>query len=459
LKEASISEAASERARILSDAEKERATESSALHRVILSGEEATKEIVEIIQIVFENVANAAHHTIHTKDGIRQFIFFLLASSLFVFSLVSVREMTMLCFAVLQKLSMTPRIVREYGNLHKFRTKALSIDDATKDIILEPLLEARVKTICMANTKARKRAAPLRNVLLHGPSGTGKSLVAKSIGKATQGLPYALLSGADLAPLGRRGPYELKRLLSWATKHGAVVIIDEAESALGSRLRNTSGRENESQGTFGAIDGGGGESDGATGFARDTLNVLLSMTGGTSGDFMLILTTSNPDYLDEAVINRMDETIRLPLPKEKERKRLLENMFYKTFRFTQSDWKSKLLWFILGRSKLKRGVIPVDPHFEPQKAIENLANDVMTEGCSGRELEKILLAVASAVYASDHCILNEQIWGLVTDSLCEEMKAKWNLLEENRRTTNRDYVRYVMKELNENQNSALAPGW
>ena len=43
---------------------------------------------------------------------------------------------------------------------------------------------------------------------------------------------------------------------------------------------------------------------------------------------MLILTTSNPSELDEAV-DRMDKIIHLPLPSAKERRVLLRNQLFR----------------------------------------------------------------------------------------------------------------------------------
>ena len=43
-----------------------------------------------------------------------------------------------------------------------------------------------------------------RNILMHGPPGTGKTLFAKKLAKHS-GLDYAILTGGDVAPMGRDG--------------------------------------------------------------------------------------------------------------------------------------------------------------------------------------------------------------------------------------------------------------
>ncbi|GMH51138.1 hypothetical protein TrRE_jg11883, partial [Triparma retinervis] len=233
LKEASLGEAERARARILSEAEIERETESASIQRIRVIGEEATKATIEIIKVAFMNVADAIEYTFKTSQ---------------------------------------------------------------EDV------EERMNRICSGVALARARGAPLRHVLIYGKPGTGKSAVAKAMGKGILGLPYALMSGSDLAPLGKHGPDELRKLLTWAQgqKRGALLIIDEAEAALGRRLRASGGMGSES------ASGQDSTSEGE-GHARDALNVLLSMTGSASCELMLVLTTSNPKALDEAVLDRMDE--------------------------------------------------------------------------------------------------------------------------------------------------------
>ena len=43
-----------------------------------------------------------------------------------------------------------------------------------------------------------------RNILMHGPPGTGKTLFAKKLAQHS-GLDYAIMTGGDVAPMGRDG--------------------------------------------------------------------------------------------------------------------------------------------------------------------------------------------------------------------------------------------------------------
>lgn len=380
-------------------------------------GEAATKEVIEIIQIVFQNLAQGFIHICYTKHGRSQFLLFALAAALLAFSLVLSKELVSLFLSTLQIMARTPNIVREYGNLtYMSRRRSLKAAASYKPI-LPPGIERRLENICKANIKAYKRGAPMRHLLLSGKSGTGKSLVATTMARFMINLPYAVMSGADIAPLGRLGPLELRRLLTWANNRpkGAVIIIDEAESALGSRIRERSRSGIEPGFIAGDKNDVNGESDGI-GYARDSLNVLLSLTGCTDTKFMLIITTSHPEKLDEAILDRMDDMIELPLPMEEERLRLLRVEFNK--RFTSSSNLHPSC------SKRSVGQISYEANFDPEKELELLSSNEMTYNFSGREIKKVLQAVASSVYSRETSMLNKDDWDEITQDICKSLAAK-----------------------------------
>lgn len=83
-----------------------------------------------------------------------------------------------------------------------------------------------------------------------------------------------------------------------------------------------------------------------------------------------------------------------------------------------------LHWLPLSRNK---NVLPIDKHADENELIERLAEDKMTDGCSGRELGKILHGVSSAVNGTDECILTEKIWSEATETICNQMAVKRSL--------------------------------
>lgn len=213
--------------------------------------------------------------------------------------------------------------------------------------------------------------------------------------------------------LGSQGPAELRRLLIWASKkrNGGIIIIDQAEAALGSRAKVQPDKLGDSKMT-----GNGGK------YSRDCLNVLLSMTG-TFGNIMLILTTSNPSELDEAVLDRMDEIIYLPLPSALERSILLRNKFFHQFKqLNEVDVETERFPRRLTNVCMSLTKAPFVPNFDAESCVFDLA--VKTRGLSGRELEKVIQGVMFKTYASVSGILDIELWRKETDALLKAVAAK-----------------------------------
>ena len=421
IKEKAASEIAKAKAQILFENDLERDHEMVSLKRIQLLGAEMRKEIVQLVEAVFQQIYGGIHHIMQTNKGKQQFLLILIVSGLVTFAVILTKEIITMVFSFLQRAMTTPQLVREYGNLPLQKNLVkLTLED---DIILPTNTLRRIAEICAANYMACKRGAPLRNILLYGKPGTGKTTTAKAIANAAGGIPYAIMSGADLAPLRRHGPFELRKLLTWAKshQHGGIVIIDEAESALSSRLRSHAQQVHNNN-----ISDDCKTTNDSNGFSRDALNVLLSMTGGTSGP-MLILTTCYPEALDEAVLDRMDEVICLPIPSEQERYRIIQKEFHKRFGVENRKHHSfnKIMRLLPQRTDVR--TIAINSTFKTKHQIERLARYDMTGGCSGREISKILRAVSNGVYASEKCTLIQKIWETVTGQMCRSMRIKRDL--------------------------------
>eukprot|EP00947_MAST-08B_sp_MAST-8B-sp1_P003712 g3712.t1 len=174
-------------------------------------------------------------------------------------------------------------------------------------VILEQSVRDRVARLMVATRNARANRAPLRNALFFGPPGTGKTLVAQRLARAC-GLDFAIMSGGDVAPLGRHAVTELHRLFAWAksTRKGLLLFIDEADAFLASRKRESMSED-----------------------LRNALNALLFHTSEQSFKFMLVMATNRPEDLDEAIVDRVDETLLFDLPGLPERTQLVQLYFTK----------------------------------------------------------------------------------------------------------------------------------
>jgi ATPase family AAA domain-containing protein 3A/B len=142
-----------------------------------------------------------------------------------------------------------------------------------KGVILDKKLEDQLREISYAVLNRKKHYAPAKNMLFYGPPGTGKTLFAKKLAMES-GLEYAVMVGADIAPLGNMAVQELNKLFDWAEKqpNGMVLFIDEADAFLRSR-----------------------KGDDISEYMRHTINSFLYRTGTPSEKVVLILATNNPD--------------------------------------------------------------------------------------------------------------------------------------------------------------------
>ena len=145
------------------------------------------------------------------------------------------------------------------------------------DVVLESSLSTRVSQLAIATANTRRNAAPFRNVMLHGPPGTGKTMAAKRLARHS-GLDYALMTGGDVAPLGAAAVTKIHELFDWAStsRRGLLLFIDEADAFLAKR------------------GGGVAASETAPG-VRAALNALLYRTGELSRDVVLVVIRRRAD--------------------------------------------------------------------------------------------------------------------------------------------------------------------
>ena len=177
--------------------------------------------------------------------------------------------------------------------------------DALKGVILEPSLEERLRDIAIATKNTRKNRGLYRNILFYGPPGTGKTLFAKKLAEHS-GMDYAIMSGGDVAPLGRDGVTAIHKLFNWAitSRRGLLLFVDEADAFLRKRASEHLSED-----------------------LRSTLNAFLYRTGEQSNKFMLVLASNTPEQFDWAINDRLDELIAFSLPTYSELERLVRLNF------------------------------------------------------------------------------------------------------------------------------------
>ncbi|PIA46037.1 hypothetical protein AQUCO_01600361v1 [Aquilegia coerulea] len=252
------------------------------------------------------------------------------------------------------------------------------------DVILNPSLQKRVEHLARATKNTKSHQAPFRNMLFYGPPGTGKTMAARELAQQS-GLEYALMTGGDVAPLGPKAVTKIHELFDWSkrSRKGLLLFIDEADAFLNERNKTYM---SEAQ--------------------RSALNALLYRTGDQSKDIVLALATNRPGDLDSAVSDRIDEVLEFPLPGEEERFKLLKLYLNK---YIENAGAKKSSWWPFSKQTQKK----IELKGLSDEILQEVA--VKTEGFSGREIAKLMASVQAAVYGSQDCVLDSNLFREVVD--------------------------------------------
>lgn len=139
---------------------------------------------------------------------------------------------------------------------------------------------------------------------LYGPSGTGKSMCAEAVACET-GRPFINVNYAQIESryVGQT-PKNIESAFDAAREQGAVLIFDEADAMLGSRLSNVTQ-----------------SADHAVNVSRTTMLRQLDRFDG-----LVLFTTNFPENYDAAFVRRILTHIRFELPDRETLRRLWTHM-------------------------------------------------------------------------------------------------------------------------------------
>ncbi|ERG88522.1 MAG: 26S proteasome subunit P45 family [halophilic archaeon J07HX5] len=149
---------------------------------------------------------------------------------------------------------------------------------------------------------------PPSGVLLHGPPGTGKTMLAKAVANQTDAT-FIKMAGSELVQKfigeGARLVRDLFELAS--EREPAVIFIDEIDAIAARRTESKTSGDAEVQ--------------------RTMMQLLSEMDGfDDRGEIRIIAATNRFDMLDQAILRpgRFDRLIEVPLPDWDARQRIIE---------------------------------------------------------------------------------------------------------------------------------------
>ena len=154
---------------------------------------------------------------------------------------------------------------------------------------------------------------PPKGILLVGPPGCGKTMLAKAVASHTNA-SFIRMVGSELAQkyIGEGGRM-VRELFSLAKdKSPAIIFLDEIDAIGAKRLDSATSGDREVQ--------------------RTLMQLLAELYGFDSlEDVKIIAATNRPDILDDALLRpgRFDRVIEIPLPDETGRKTILSIHFKK----------------------------------------------------------------------------------------------------------------------------------
>jgi proteasome regulatory subunit len=197
------------------------------------------------------------------------------------------------------------------------RAQAMQVDDSP-DVEYEDIggLEEQIREVVetveqpLVNAEQFREVGidPPSGVLLHGPPGTGKTMLAKAVANETDAT-FIKMAGSELVQkfIGE-GARLVRDLFELASKHEpAVIFIDEIDAIAARRTESKTSGDAEVQ--------------------RTMMQLLSEMDGFEDrGEIRIIAATNRFDMLDRAILRpgRFDRLIEVPMPDWDGRRRILE---------------------------------------------------------------------------------------------------------------------------------------
>ncbi|MBA3751444.1 AAA family ATPase [Candidatus Dependentiae bacterium] len=260
-------------------------------------------------------------------------------------------------------------------------------ESALSDVILHETVAEQINEIAESLGNIVKNGSMLPNIVLWGPPGSGKTMVAKRLARSS-GLDYIYFAASSLDQFSTEEAVKnVVELFESAKKNKKklMIIIDEAEVALVKRSPETPEK------------------------TRKILTQILTYTGTESRDYMFVAMTNRPEDLDEAILSRIDHSLYIGNPEYEQRKALVE-MYIDKYLVKGQHLQNKPtgLWDYFFTTPDPVVKVTVGEDVFCDEHIEYLTK--ILDGFNGRDISKLVLGMLNAAYAKEDCTLT---WTMV----------------------------------------------